>query len=330
MKRVLSASVLALPALMAASIHLPAACGQTAATDPQPASTAGNNDAANPEETPPGVISLRTRPIPANRAAQTGASRLAAIQAAEARSDASPGAAATTNTTSTPGATSATSAVPSTELEAQRLAIWNSPDMMVAREWVMEYGRRSRQFNEQAAREYLARVEKLSPAGMRQWLNSLNERRTNLARSNEVTQSARQRAVDETFARLQAVNDARAEASRNQTEAAFSAQGQLQSQQQFAGQRGAIKQAGRSDYLWDLYYGRNYGARLAFPDRYTKIAAMYTLPGDLPASDPRNFLRDVPIDANGNITTPGAEVAGAAGVGPGAGPAVGAGAGGAP
>jgi hypothetical protein len=76
-------------------------------------------------------------------------------------------------------------------------------------------------------------------------------------------------------------------------------------QQQFTGERAAIRQAARDDALWNMYYSRDY-SRLAFPDRNTKIAAMYMLPGDLPASDPRNFIRgDVPftgsdvVDANG-------------------------------
>jgi hypothetical protein len=62
-----------------------------------------------------------------------------------------------------------------------------------------------------------------------------------------------------------------------------------------------------------------------------RAAAAATLPGDLPPGDPRNFLRDVPIDANGNLVTPVVDGGAAgAGAGPGGGPNVGAGAGGAP
>jgi hypothetical protein len=193
--------------------------------------------------------------------------------------------------------------------------------MNEARRWVLEYGRRSRQFNEEAARAYLAKVKRLSPTAMRDWLAALNTRRANLQRSTEVTHALRQRSVDEAFLRLQAVREAQANSAQAQLRAALAARGQMLTQQQYSTELQAVRQAGRSDYLWNMYYSRDYGRMLAFPDRGTKIAAMYMLPGDLPPSDPRNFIRgDVPepatdvVDRNGLPVAPVAD-AGAVGAG---------------
>jgi hypothetical protein len=206
--------------------------------------------------------------------------------------------------------------------------------MVEARQWVLEYGRRSRQLGEQGAQNYLARVERLTPTATREWLSQLNARRSNLVRSAEFSQVARQRMVEQTFQRLQALRDSQENAARNRDLAADEARSQLLMQRQFAEDLSAVRQATRNDFLSQMYYGRDY-SWLAFPPHRMRAAAAATLPGDLPANDPRNFLRDVPVDANGNLVTPAGAAAAAAegaaaGVGPGGGPNVGAGAGGAP
>jgi hypothetical protein len=206
-----------------------------------------------------------------------------------------------------------TSAAPATgELTPAQLAVWDSPEMIEARAWVMEYGRRSRQFNESAARAYLERVRRLSPEGMANWLRQLNARRAASVQSNDIANAARQRAIASAYARLQAMQQAHDNVSLGQTQAAQTARDQLESQQQRADDELAIRRAGRSDYLWDMYYGRNY-YRLAFPDYRTRVAAAMSLPGNLPPGDPNNFIRgDVPgpgsanVDANGVAIPPSA------------------------
>jgi hypothetical protein len=238
----------------------------------------------------------------------SGLARAAAQPAEEAAAEsasASPGV-ATSEATTDPAA-----------LEAARKALWASPEMVEAREWVLEYGRRSRQFGEQGALDYLGRVERLSPSAMRAWLTELNARRANLVRSNEVTQAARQRVVEQAFQRLQSVADEQANIARGREAAADQARNQLLSQQQFTEELNAIRQASRSQFLTQMYYGRDY-SWLAFPDYRTRAAAAATLPGDLPPGDPNNFLRVVPIDANGNIVAPPGGGGGGAGAAAGA------------
>jgi hypothetical protein len=209
--------------------------------------------------------------------------------------------------------------VPVGPQEAERQAVWNSPEMQDARAWVLEYGRRSKQMGESRAREYLARVERLTPTAMRAWLAELTRRRLNLTQSAAATQYARERSVEYTFSRLQALEQARAAAAQTREMAAAQQRDQQALQQQFTGERAAIRQAARDDALWNMYYSRDY-SRLAFPDRNTKIAAMYMLPGDLPAGDPRNFIRgDVPFTGSDVVDANGLPVNAAAGAAAGAG-----------
>jgi hypothetical protein len=242
------------------------------------------------------------------------------------------GAAGAASPGTSPGVATTDDSTDPTTIEAERAAFWNSPEMTEARAWVLEYGRRSRQLGEAGALEYLGRVARLPLPAMRTWLGELNSRRTNLARRTEVTQTARQRMVEQTFERLQEVHDAQANAALNREQVGDA----LLSQRQFAEELSAARQASRRDQLSQVYHGPGY-SWLAFPDWRTRAAAGASLPGDLPPGDPRNFLRNVPIDANGNLIDPGgggaaagAAAAAAAGVGPGGGPNVGAGAGGAP
>jgi len=294
---------------------------------------------------------MRSAILIAALAASVSGSRWAAAQTADSAADAAEPTAAATDgaavaagaasdapaNVASPGVAAASPATDPAKIEAERKAFWSSPEMVEAREWVLEYGRRSRRLGEQGAQDYLARVERLTPTAMSDWLSQLNARRGNLARSAEFSQVARQRMVDQTFQRLQALRESQVNAARNRDLAAEEARNQLLFQRQFAEDLSAVRQATRNDFLSQMYYGRDY-SWLAFPPYRMRAAAAATLPGDLPANDPRNFLRDVPVDANGNITGPAGDAgaaaanaaAAAAGVGPGGGPNVGAGAGGAP
>src|SRR5262245_49121054 len=62
-----------------------------------------------------------------------------------------------------PGTSTGDSTTDPAKIEAQRAEMWNSREMTEARDWVLEYGRRSRALGEEGAQDYLARVQRLSP-----------------------------------------------------------------------------------------------------------------------------------------------------------------------
>jgi hypothetical protein len=179
------------------------------------------------------------------------------------------------------------------DLEGERLKIWMSPEMVEARQWIMEYARRSRQFTPRDAQKYLATLRQMSPEEMQKWLQRYAARRASTARSEAVARAARQVAVDEAIRRLHAVQESYDNFNLGQTQGALAAREQYQNQQRNAQQLAASKAAARdaqvqqtlaSDYSW-----------IVFPPLYTQVRASASLPGDLPRDDPRNFIRgDVP------------------------------------
>jgi hypothetical protein len=67
---------------------------------------------------------------------------------------------------------------PETDPETvEREAIWNSPDMLAAREWLSTYFAASKQYSPRDAQRYLNQLHKLSAPQMREWLGDFYQRR---------------------------------------------------------------------------------------------------------------------------------------------------------
>ena len=67
------------------------------------------------------------------------------------------------------------------ELDAMRRAyVWNSPDMVEARQWVREYYQTSKQRSAAEAETYLARLEQSSAHEMQDWLTEFQQMRYRL------------------------------------------------------------------------------------------------------------------------------------------------------
>lgn len=180
--------------------------------------------------------------------------------------------------------------------DEQRAALWNSPAMNEARQWVMEYSRLSAQTSPREGQEFLARLSKLSPAEMDNWLQRYQATRERLARQQAVGAAARQQMVEQAIGRLQTTWQAYANINRGKNEAAEAARGRLQAQQDIAGLQSTMREASRNEAIA--------GQRVIFdpfaptldpasPNRRTRAAAAATLPGDLPRGDPRNNAVDV-------------------------------------
>lgn len=81
------------------------------------------------------------------------------------------------------------------ELEAERLKLWNSPEMTAARAWMKDYFARSRAITPEIARTYLSQVEKLPPELMKEWLTRFQRDRELAAQRQDAVNRARQMSV---------------------------------------------------------------------------------------------------------------------------------------
>jgi hypothetical protein len=189
-----------------------------------------------------------------------------------------------------------------------RLAIWNSPEMVDARRYVLEYSQRSARSSLKEGEQFLARVSQLSPSEMKAWLERLQARRAAIARQQEVTSAARQFSLDQAAQRQQQSRQAHANINQWQSLSAIYLQDRLQTQQLATRQQQSLREAGRtsaiaSQRIWFDPFGPTLDP--VSPSRRTRAFAAATLPGDLPRSDPRNFIRgEEGIDTGENGVAP--------------------------
>jgi hypothetical protein len=174
--------------------------------------------------------------------------------------------------------------------EAARLAVWNSPAMMEARDYITEHGRRSRQFTSSDATAYLERLSQFTPIEMKAWLERYQARRAANQRSAAVSRAARATSVENSVARLQTFQQTQRTARETQSLGAQNAQAQLNATQQLAQTARTYRQVDRDLFLGAMQAGNAFDY-FVNPPLYVQMAASASLPGDLPAGDPRNFIR---------------------------------------
>jgi hypothetical protein len=197
-------------------------------------------------------------------------------------------------------------------MSAERAVIWHSPEMVAARDYITEYGRRSRQFTSTDATAYLTRLSQFTPEEMRAWLGRYQARQAALLRNEQVAKAARQTAVGYSLGRLQAEQQAQRNASLWQTEGALAARDRYQTQQLGSQLAGYEKQTTREAYLGSLQAG-NYWDYFVNPPYWVRAAAAASLPGDLPAGDPGNFIRGGVVGGLSEAAAGAAERAGGKG-----------------
>jgi hypothetical protein len=161
--------------------------------------------------------------------------------------------------------------------------------MRKARDYIVEYGRRSARFNSQAADRYLVRLSQMSAPQMKEWLAKFESRQGAVARSDEVARAARQTAVDQAIGRLQAVQQSYDAFNQGRTLGALTARDQIDAQRQFTDQMSAARQMDRNATL--TQFSLPTYDWIVNPPYRMRAAAAAVLPGDLPAGDPRNFIR---------------------------------------
>lgn len=123
------------------------------------------------------------------------------------------------------------------EIEAERKAIWESPPMVSAREWLEDHMGRSAQITPSQASRYMKELERLTPTQMKLWLITFEEQQAERARSRETFEGARQMSVDNAMRANEAAQRAQENVQRTRNEAARMAQDSINSQQQTAQDR---------------------------------------------------------------------------------------------
>lgn len=81
-------------------------------------------------------------------------------------------------------------------VEAERRAVWESPEMRFARAWLEEYFRTSRQSPPAVERAYLDRLSRLSADEMRAWLQQMSMQHRQIAQENRRFAAARRQVVE--------------------------------------------------------------------------------------------------------------------------------------
>lgn len=170
----------------------------------------------------------------------------------------------------------------------QQTDIWNSPAMREARQFVIEFSRRSAQTSSREGQDFLDQLSKLPPAEMRSWLGRYLERRNKIALGREVEEFARRLMVDRALNRQEAMRQAFAHVSELRAEAAAAMQLRRQT---LAGQANGYPEDSQLLDLGPVYHPLDATTDPMNPRGYARrVAGAMTLPGDLPRDDPGNFI----------------------------------------
>ncbi len=154
-----------------------------------------------------------------------------------------------------------TEEAPSKEaMEAQRLAIWDSKEMLEAREWLVDHMARSAQITPSQSKRYMEELERLNAQQLKLWLMTFEEQQAERARQRETFERARQQSVDNAMRENQAAQKAAENVNRTRSDAAKMAQESLNNQQrateersrQLVSDRDAAARAAlqSSPYIW--------------------------------------------------------------------------------
>ena len=131
-----------------------------------------------------------------------------------------------------------TEEAPSKEvLEAQRQAIWDSKEMLEAREWLVDHMARSARITPSQSKRYMEELERLNAQQLKLWLITFEEQQAERARQSETFERARQQSVDNAMRENQATQQAAENINRTRSDAAKMAQESLNNQQRATEER---------------------------------------------------------------------------------------------
>jgi hypothetical protein len=120
------------------------------------------------------------------------------------------------------------------EIDKERAAIWDSAEMVAAREWLVDHMARSARITPSQSQRYMEELKRLSPEQMKLWLITFEEQQAERNRQNQTFESARQMSVDRAMQANQASQQAAENVTRTRNQAAQTAQESMRNQQQAA------------------------------------------------------------------------------------------------
>lgn len=180
--------------------------------------------------------------------------------------------------------------------DSERAELWKSDEMKVARQAVMQFTRYSAKTSPKEGEEFLRRLSQLPTEEMQDWLERYEARRQANVRGREVGTQARQEAIDRSLDRIAGQQQPGMTAAA--LKANYALQARYEAEERARLEASACRACPTSDQVlyWQLTR-RRYNPFEAVTDPSTprgyarKVGAALSLPGDLPRSDPRNFIR---------------------------------------
>lgn len=144
------------------------------------------------------------------------------------------------------------------ELERQKL--WDSPEMVEAREWLLDHMARSAQISPSQSKRYMKELEQLNAEQLKLWLITFEEQQAERTRQREGFERGRQQSVENAMRQNEARQQSGQNINRTRDEAARQAQESMRNQQresqersrQLASDRDAAARAALqpSSYIW--------------------------------------------------------------------------------
>jgi hypothetical protein len=129
-------------------------------------------------------------------------------------------------------------------MDAQRAAIWNSPNMLRARAWLLDYCQRSAKAKPGDAEKYMNELANMTPAQMNLWLMKFDEEEAAKQQQQALWQQAHQAGLTHAMAANRATQQSYAAINKEETSAANEEQQQLNTQQAEEQEMAADKQLG--------------------------------------------------------------------------------------
>jgi hypothetical protein len=128
-----------------------------------------------------------------------------------------------------PAGTAPATSAPASQasMDAERAAIWNSPNMLRARAWLQEYCATSAKVKPGEAQQYLDELEHMSPVQMKLWLMKFDEEEDQKQQQNAFWKQAQSTALGQAKAADRATQKSYAAIESEETAAANQEQGQL-------------------------------------------------------------------------------------------------------
>lgn len=121
------------------------------------------------------------------------------------------------------------------ELERQKL--WDSPEMVEAREWLLDHMARSAQISPSQSKRYMEELERLSAEQLKLWLMTFEEQQAERTRQREGFERGRQQSVENAMRQNEARQQSGQNINRTRDEAARMAQENMRNQQREAQER---------------------------------------------------------------------------------------------